>query len=307
LEQSTIIHSQPHDTVPQRCLSDSHPNDRIPSIAYNASIPVATSSASNPGSVEDNPAFSPNGTDALVHSSTGFISDLESLFDTTNALGWSDLFNSNSEYPMPDFGDQMYDDPLSLLAHVANHPPSDALPSELYTTSTMENQRSDKPYHGSASAGVRTLPLHSADNEMSEPEILEDAQILLKHFKNVLIPQFSPLPMTAKSPWEILVCSAAVQTYADMTYLEGHNIKHASKANFFAILACSAHHITKTQLIFDALPLERGLRVLEYASLRAKRHMQESLAFETSGPQRAKYKDQLMAIFSLIALAVRPL
>jgi arginine metabolism regulation protein II len=48
----------------------------------------------------------------------------------------------------------------------------------------------------------------------------------------------------------------------------------------------------------------RGMQILEYASKRAKRHMQESLRLETSGDNKAKYKDQLMAIFSLIALAV---
>jgi hypothetical protein len=32
--------------------------------------------------------------------------------------------------------------------------------------------------------------------------------------------------------------------------------------------------------------------------------MQESLRLETSGEGKAKYKDQLMAVFSLIALAV---
>jgi arginine metabolism regulation protein II len=62
--------------------------------------------------------------------------------------------------------------------------------------------------------------------------------------------------------------------------------------------------VTKLSPPSTELDSIRTAQILEYASKRAKRHMQESLRLETSGKGKAKYKDQLMAVFSLIALAV---
>ncbi|KAL6158346.1 hypothetical protein ACJBU6_02465 [Exserohilum turcicum] len=88
-----------------------------------------------------------------------------------------------------------------------------------------------------------------------------------------------------------------------MTFLQTSNMKHANIANLYAIIGCSAHTIIKTESYPETLSYQKGTRILEYASRRAKSHMQESLRSETTGPQKAKYKDQLMATFSLIALA----
>ncbi|KAH7072312.1 hypothetical protein BKA63DRAFT_605183 [Paraphoma chrysanthemicola] len=109
--------------------------------------------------------------------------------------------------------------------------------------------------------------------------------------------------MHSKSPWELLNWKSAVHTLANMTFLQSSNVKHANMANFYTILGCSAHTITKTQSYPDTVSYQKGIRILDYASRQAKNHMQESLRLEMAGPQKAKYKDQLMAIFSLIALA----
>lgn len=134
--------------------------------------------------------------------------------------------------------------------------------------------------------------------------MLQDAQYLLRYFRNNVIPQFGPLPMSCKSPWEILNWSNAVQTHAELTWLRGSNVKRANQANLLALLGCAAHMVAKASPQSTELHPIRAVQILEYTSKCAKRHMQESLRLETFGEAKAKYKDQLMAIFSLIALAV---
>ena len=99
-------------------------------------------------------------------------------------------------------------------------------------------------------------------------------------------------------------CSAAVQTLADLTFLQAPDVKHANKANLYGTLACSAYTIAKTQQDYINLSSTKCQRIGDNASSRAKKHLQDSLRPETSGPQKAKYKDQLMAINTLIALTV---
>ena len=71
---------------------------------------------------------------------------------------------------------------------------------------------------------------------MTDSEVLSHGQLLLKFFKDVIVPTYSPLPMNSKSPWEIMNCNAAVQTLADMTFLQVSDVKHANKANLFGCL-----------------------------------------------------------------------
>lgn len=205
---------------------------------------------------------------------------------------------------MPTLHEQTYHDPLDLLAHVAAQPHGANDESHSVCHSFKPDHFRDQQKTGLVAPVANAQPLPCAPKELDDDEILEDAKVLLKHFRDVVIPQFVPLPMHSKSPWEILNWSNAVHTLADMTFLQTSNMKHANIANLYAIIGCSAHTIIKTESYPETLSYQKGTRILEYASRRAKSHMQESLRSETTGPQKAKYKDQLMATFSLIALAV---
>lgn len=246
--------------------------------------------------------------DLFNHSSVGSMSDLESLFESSNGLIWNDLFDTTFDMSMPPIQDQLYDpsytDPLSLLAHVAHQPQTQGPAAQSFDYPFTPNQTYEKQGMSAMNAPFDAQPPPYAPTELDEAQVLQDAQFLLKHFRNHLIPQFGPLPMSCKSPWETLNWSNAVQTHAELTWLQGSDIKHANKANLFALLGCSAHIIAKAPPSSSELDPIKGMQILEYASKRAKRHMQESLRLETSGDTKAKYKDQLMAIFSLIALAV---
>lgn len=250
----------------------------------------------------------PQEPDIFNHSSAGPLSDLESLFESSNGLIWNDLFDTTFDMSMPLIHDQLYDqsytDPLSLLAHVAHQPQSRGPATQMLSPALASSQTYEKHSLDTTNMLYDSQPPPYTSTELNEEQVLQDAQYLLRHFRDKLIPQFGPLPMRCKSPWETLIWSNAVQTLAELTWLHGTSVKHANKANLFALLGCSAHMIARASHHLDELDPVRAMQILEFSSKHAKRHMQESLKLETSGDDKAKYKDQLMAIFSLIALAV---
>jgi arginine metabolism regulation protein II len=278
-------------------------------VAYNSSAsPRHLSSQSNDDDylgIDNDNTHSQNDPDPMGYLSVTSVTDADSLLDPTSGLGWNDLFDSGFGASLPTFDHPSLEDPLNLLAHVANQPFGDMSTLSQYHQPITTYRLHSQSIPSFTTSTQRTQLPSYVQRELSEDDVFEDAKMLLKYFRDVVIPQFAPLPMPTRSPWEILVWSSAVQTHADMTYLESTDVKHASKANLFALLGCSAYHIAKTESHSDAISPERGAQIVEYVSKRAKRHMQESLRFETSGPEKAKYKDQLTAIFSLMAFAVK--
>ena len=230
---------------------------------------------------------------------TASVSDPDSILDIGNALGWNDLFNTGLDFTSPAHDEQVYEDPLTMLVRVANQSP------ELQAALQQSNDFPNLAGTASVESGSRDgAPLLHSSTKINDAELLSYGQTLLKHFKDVVIPTYSPVPMYSRSPWEIMNCYAAVQTLADLTFLDVRNVKHAKKANLYGALACSAYNIAKTQPDCADLSSYICQQIGDYASRSAKKHLQDSLRTETTGPQKAKYKDQLMAINMLIGLAV---
>ncbi|KAL8960247.1 MAG: hypothetical protein Q9193_003015 [Seirophora villosa] len=272
-----------------------------PNILHNASFDIGPFSVF---SLSDSPT--PHQLTAATHGQeieppldlvTASISELDSLLNVGNALGWNDLFDSGLDFTSPSQGNQFDEDPLTRLARVASQPIDtqyEAQSSELTTVDAMEPVNFE----------VENLaPPPYAPVDMTDMKILSHGQILLRYFKDVIIPTYSPLPVDSKSPWEIMNCYAAIQRLADMTYLEVPDVKHASRANLFGALACSAYTISETQTHLTALPVTACQQIVNSASARAREHMQKSLRTETHGTKKARYKDQLMAVNTMIALA----
>ncbi|KAL8790838.1 MAG: hypothetical protein Q9195_006163 [Heterodermia aff. obscurata] len=235
--------------------------------------------------------------DAPVDFPTASISDLDSILDIGNALGWNDLFDTGLDFTSSGHDEPAYEDPLTMLARVANQPPE--LQSALHQSSDFSSLAGIAPVE----PGRRDGALLHASTRTTDGELLSYGQILLKHFKDVIIPTYSPVPMNSRSPWEIMNCYAAVQTLADLTFLNVRNVKHANKANLYGALACSAYNIAKTRPDCASISSSKCQQIGDYASRSAKKHLQDSLRTETTGPQKARYKDQLMAINMLIGLA----
>ena len=129
--------------------------------------------------------------------------------------------------------------------------------------------------------------------------VREQAPFLLKHFHDRVIPSMAGLPFGSKSPWKIQNVPNAVQTLAELTYLEIRDIKHAKLAILYAIFSCSAYQLAT----LHETP-GNWLSILNHSRHEAKKHLQLTLREELSGPRKAKYKDQLMAILSFVSLAV---
>lgn len=256
----------------------------------------------------EDPAPLPQEPNLFDPSSVGSVSDLESLFESYNGLIWNDLFDTTFDMYMPlihdPLHDQPYSDPLSLVAHVAHQPQNHGATQQQLDDLLISAQDYEKQTPNGTNMLFDSQASPYAPAELDEAHVLQHSQYLLRYFRDNVVPQFGPVPMNCRSPWETLNWSSAVQTYAELTWLQGSNVKHATQANLFALLGCSAHMMAKMSPSSGELDPLRIMQILEYASKRAKRHMQESLRLETSGEGKAKYKDQLMAIFSLIALAV---
>jgi arginine metabolism regulation protein II len=135
-------------------------------------------------------------------------------------------------------------------------------------------------------------------------ESVAEAQFLLKHFHDSVIPHMSFMPSNSKSPWTIMHLPEAMRTLSDLSYMHTGTLNHANAANMYGILACSAYHLSLRPSPDMADSLEYWGTLSNSLKESAKRHMQISLREELIGPKKAKYKDQLMAILSMLAFTV---
>lgn len=151
------------------------------------------------------------------------------------------------------------------------------------------------------------------DSDVSDPswpalDLVTEAPLLLRHFNDQVITQMGSLPINEKSAWRILNFSSAVFTLSQLTTLAvgKGSVGHANLANFFAIIAVSALHLSVSPI---NIPVSAGheqdwfsLSSRTYSA--AKHHLNLSLEHECTPPRKAKYKDQLMAVGAVLATAV---
>ncbi|KAJ5502304.1 transcriptional regulator family: Fungal Specific TF [Penicillium fimorum] len=138
----------------------------------------------------------------------------------------------------------------------------------------------------------------------ADMDALRDAPALLRHFQDIVIPHIMAIPCRQKSPWRILNVPAAVVTYGDSTFLRTERVSQAKLANLYGLLACSAIHLVLNPSTISTKSPEYWWKVANHAYLQAKDHMQTSLHSETKGLNKAKYKDQLMAVCILIQYTI---
>jgi len=158
-----------------------------------------------------------------------------------------------------------------------------------------------------------TAAIITSCKEYSWPEIdlTNEAPLLLKHFNEEVITQMGSLPINEKSAWRTLNFPSAVLTLSQLTLLgfERSTIKRANLANFFALVAVSALHLSLSPGVQTSPPDPIGksyywksLSERTYAA--AKSFLRSSLKTECTLPGKAKYKDQLMAVGAVLATAV---
>ncbi|KAB8228186.1 transcription factor domain-containing protein [Aspergillus alliaceus] len=174
----------------------------------------------------------------------------------------------------------------------------------------ISNQRNEQDYialdRDEVQRGLRTNSYQQPALELVSPtsDILTDAPFLLKHFQDNVVGQMMTLPVGQKSPWRILHIPTAVLILEDLMYLGRHNLNHARLSNFYSLLACSAYQLGVNATIESPQSGEHWKQIAHHSYYTAKDHIQQSLKVEVSGPKKAKYKDQLMAISAMAAFAV---
>lgn len=215
------------------------------------------------------------------------VSIMSSLSQMDDFLHWSDLLSFSP-------------DQAGLVTHPTLSVPNDfsfELGNETGLLQGLSNGHEDP---------IRMLspPQTSTELVSTTTDVLKDAQFLLKHFQDVVIPQIMAIPFGQKSPWKILNLSAAVVAFGDTTFLGTEGVSHARLANLYGLLACSAIELALKPPSELVESTEHWHHVANQTYQQAKDHIQISLQHETSGPGKAKYKDQLMAANILTQYAV---
>lgn len=234
----------------------------------NADVDLNTDEAYFADSHDANPAFDP-----LPH--------------LDYSLQWADLFEL-------DFGNFVSHDNNMETFYFDSQIPSDPAGGGLADTASQDH------------VNINTDHRCTAQTALDDPsEILNKAKVLLRHFQDTVIHCMAGLPHRAISPYKTLNLAAAVQTLAELTFLGHEESTHASLANLYAILACSAHHLATGPTPLPRSGFEDWTDITQICSGKALNHLQQSLSQESGvGPRKAKYKDQLMAILSLTAYSI---
>ncbi|KAF2009726.1 hypothetical protein BU24DRAFT_380357 [Aaosphaeria arxii CBS 175.79] len=147
-----------------------------------------------------------------------------------------------------------------------------------------------------------TVQVDRTVTKLEEVKSVEEAQFLLRHFNVHVISQMSFIPQQPKSPWKTMQLPEAMHTLADLSYLHSGTTNHANASNLYALLACATYHLQKNASIYSAEPESYWQHLFTRLKERAKRHLQISLRDESRGNSKAKYKEQLMAILSMLAV-----
>lgn len=212
----------------------------------------------------------------------------------TDFLQWGDLFNWNI---IPN--SISLDDPF--LTNDIDSTRWEGQPSNLVIPRCTETS----PY---ASTRLIEHPTGPRYNLILPVDVLEDAPRLLTHFENVVVHRMSSLPIYEKSPWSTMHIPAAMITLSKLTLfsVDASKISHANRSNFYGLLAVSAYHLSLKDQESGGLCRAEGYwaAVYEAAYDAAKKHLDLSLEKETDGPNKAKYKEQLMAMGSTTTTSV---
>ncbi|KAF5964016.1 transcription factor ARG81 [Fusarium bulbicola] len=132
-------------------------------------------------------------------------------------------------------------------------------------------------------------------NITSPSGLPEEAEPLLRHYRQHIAGQRSTMQAKRKSPWEIIFLPCALETFAELSLW--NEASHTRSSIFYTLLAHSALqlHMSKAPNSLAADWKEIGLKNHE----RAQNHLRQALQHEMFGPRQASYKELLMAILAM--------
>jgi arginine metabolism regulation protein II len=209
--------------------------------------------------------------------------------------GMSSFLNSDSP-----FLDLLY--PPAI--HDASHDASSSL-SSINDNVTL-SQRTSNIANQDNSTTMLSLPQSMTTNGVDRQGdgslgIPEQAEPLLRYYKQQVTDSASAMQAKRKSPWQILFLPCALETFAEVSLWS--RASHTRLTILYALLANSAFQLRLANTV-DPLSsrwLDLGLQHQDTA----KKHLRKALQLEMFGPNQAKYKDLLMAILSMAMVSVR--
>lgn len=178
----------------------------------------------------------------------------------------------------------------------------DAFWSASLDTAPGFTEHNDKPN----SPGAEVVPAESSATRLGERDtVLAEAPFLLNIFQTHVVPRLTVVPLGQKTPWNILSIPAAIGTLGDITILNSPDVNHARQANLYSLLACAAYYLAMTpQQLSASAPAKHWAQIAVRSYRETQSHLRISLIQETGGPRKAKYKEQLMAVFGIMECAV---
>ena len=146
---------------------------------------------------------------------------------------------------------------------------------------------------------IARLERHMHMISLIEVDVAE-AQMLLKHFHDFFVPSIAPMPSGTNNLWKRLQLNEAVRALSELSYLATGTMNHAKAANLYGTLACSAYHLSANNI--TQTTKEPGYWMDLFARLKeqASVHIQLSVSEEQNRSRKECYKDQLMALLTLI-------
>jgi arginine metabolism regulation protein II len=199
----------------------------------------------------------------------------------------------------PSFGGPGFFDPLTSFEALLSDVDVDANGDHSISTCLMPVNR--LPTNNPSIIPPSPLGLHFTPGGYdSEEPVTPNTHFLLKHYKSVMGKLFSPLRVH-KAPWAIIHFPRVLAILSELSLFK--KTTHAKSSLFYGILSVSAFNIDKVSLQQTGTS-NYWWAVGEHFRDRAKKELGRSCDTELCGEERAKYKDILMAILTMVTISV---
>ncbi|KAL4874367.1 fungal-specific transcription factor domain-containing protein [Aspergillus karnatakaensis] len=120
---------------------------------------------------------------------------------------------------------------------------------------------------------------------------------LLRYFKENVISLSFPLKNCRECPWQTVHLPAAMSAFAELTI--HHSTTQTRLSLLYSLLAASCLHKYARSQYADGMDISAK----QFKEI-AKQHLEIALDKEVRGPNRAKYKEILMAVLSMVMLSI---
>jgi hypothetical protein len=207
---------------------------------------------------------------------------------------------SNTAYVAPSFESAAFFDPLISFDEVlsdgnlnVNHDADISIQSTPGSQDLMDNS-SITPL------SLSSFYFASPGGHCAQESISPNTHYLLDHYKSGMGRLFSPL-RTHKAPWAMLHFPRVLTVLSELSVFK--MTSHAKSSLFHGILSVSAFNLDKLRLEQTGTS-NYWWAVGENFRDRAKLELGYSCNTELSGEHRAKYKDILMAILTVVTISV---